>query len=169
MNAIDELAADLLRIQQHRFKPEVNELSRSYFLNAARWQKPEMAAAMKAFAKNPADEKAIRTLSSDPSYIGRIGTTCVVTMIEGACAECPAAEGDGRYQLPDFPGPPRAAIMEELRQAAQDPSMKIEDATEGSVQTAASPMRPDVIKAIEHGMQVAYPGVAVFRRCLQGE
>lgn len=163
VNAIDELAADLLRIQQHRFKPEVNELSRSYFLNAARWQEPEMASAMKAFAKNPADKKAIRTLSSDPSYIGRIGTTCVVTIIEGghalnALPQKVTADINCRI----FPGHPRTAIMDELRQAAQDPSMKIEDATEGSVQTAASPMRPDVIKAIEHGMQVAYPGVAVF-------
>ncbi|MBF0871997.1 M20/M25/M40 family metallo-hydrolase [Gluconobacter japonicus] len=169
VNAIDELAADLLHIQQHRFKPELNDLSRSYFLNAARWQKPEIASAMKAFAANPSDEKAIHTLSADPAFIGRIGTTCVVTMIEGGHAlNALPQRATANINCRIFPGHSRAAIMEELRQAAHDPGMTIEDATEGSVETAASPMRPDVVQAIEHGMRVAYPGVPVFAAMSSG-
>lgn len=169
VNAIDELAADLLHIQQHRFKPELNDLSRSYFVNAARWQKPEIASAMKAFAANPSDEKAIRTLSADPAFIGRIGTTCVVTMIDGGHAlNALPQRATANINCRIFPGHPRAAIMEELRQAAHDPGMTIEDATEGSVETAASPMRPDVVQAIEHGMRVAYPGVPVFAAMSSG-
>lgn len=169
VNAIDELAADLLHIQQHRFKPELNDLSRSYFVNAARWQKPEIASAMKAFAANPSDEKAIRTLSADPSFIGRIGTTCVVTMIDGGHAlNALPQRATANINCRIFPGHSRAAIMEELRQAAHDPGMTIEDVTEGSVETAASPMRPDVVQAIEHGMHVAYPGVPVFAAMSSG-
>ena len=169
VNAIDELAADLLHIQQHRFKPELNDLSRSYFVNAARWQKPEIASAMKAFAANPSDEKAIRTLSADPAFIGRIGTTCVVTMIDGGHAlNALPQRATANINCRIFPGHPRAAIMEELRQAAHDPGMTIEDATEGSVETAASPMRPDVVQAIEDGMRVAYPGVPVFAAMSSG-
>ncbi|KXV28452.1 hypothetical protein AD938_04660 [Gluconobacter japonicus] len=168
-NAIDELAADLLHIQQHRFKPELNDLSRSYFVNAARWQKPDIASAMKAFAANPSDEKAIRTLSADPSFIGRIGTTCVVTMIDGGHAlNALPQRATANINCRIFPGHSRAAIMEELRQAAHDPGMTIEDVTEGSVETAASPMRPDVVQAIEHGMHVAYPGVPVFAAMSSG-
>ncbi|GBR10891.1 M20/M25/M40 family metallo-hydrolase [Gluconobacter frateurii] len=169
VNAIDELAADLLHIQQHRFKPELNDLSRSYFVNAARWQKPDIASAMKAFAANPSDEKAIRTLSADPAFIGRIGTTCVVTMIDGGHAlNALPQRATANINCRIFPGHPRAAIMEELRQAAHDPGMTIEDVTEGSVETAASPMRPDVVQAIEHGMHVAYPGVPVFAAMSSG-
>ena len=168
-NAIDELAADLLHIQQHRFKPELNDLSRSYFVNAARWQKPDIASAMKAFAANPSDERAIRTLSADPAFIGRIGTTCVVTMIDGGHAlNALPQRATANINCRIFPGHSRAAIMEELRQAAHDPGMTIEDATEGSVETAASPMRPDVVQAIEHGMHVAYPGVPVFAAMSSG-
>ncbi|KXV79886.1 hypothetical protein AD936_00455, partial [Gluconobacter japonicus] len=146
VNAIDELAADLLHIQQHRFKPELNDLSRSYFVNAARWQKPEIASAMKVFAANPSDGKAIRTLSADPSFIGRIGTTCVVTVIDGGHAlNALPQRATANINCRIFPGHSRAAIMEELRQAAHDPGMTIEDVTEGSVETAASPMRPDVV------------------------
>ncbi|GAC88735.1 hypothetical protein NBRC3257_1763 [Gluconobacter thailandicus NBRC 3257] len=169
VNAIDELAADLLHIQQHRFKPELNDLSRSYFVNAARWQKPDIASAMKAFAANPSDEKAIRTLSADPAFVGRIGTTCVVTMIDGGHAlNALPQRATANINCRIFPGHPRTAIMEELRQAAHDPGMTIEDATEGSVETAASPMRPDVVQAIEHGMHVAYPGVPVFAAMSSG-
>ncbi|WP_062015990.1 M20/M25/M40 family metallo-hydrolase [Gluconobacter japonicus] len=169
VNAIDELAADLLHIQQHRFKPELNDLSRSYFVNAARWQKPEIASAMKVFAANPSDGKAIRTLSADPSFIGRIGTTCVVTMIDGGHAlNALPQRATANINCRIFPGHSRAAIMEELRQAAHDPGMTIEDVTEGSVETAASPMRPDVVQAIEHGMHVAYPGVPVFAAMSSG-
>ncbi|KXV28168.1 hypothetical protein AD937_03000 [Gluconobacter japonicus] len=169
VNAIDELAADLLHIQQHRFKPELNDLSRSYFVNAARWQKPDIASAMKAFAANPSDEKAIRTLSADPSFIGRIGTTCVVTMIDGGHAlNALPQRATANINCRIFPGHSRAVIMEELRQAAHDPGMTIEDVTEGSVETAASPMRPDVVQAIEHGMHVAYPGVPVFAAMSSG-
>ncbi|GAD10004.1 deacylase [Gluconobacter frateurii NBRC 103465] len=168
-NAIDELAADLLHIQQHRFKPELNDLSRSYFVNAARWQKPDIASAMKAFAANPSDERAIRTLSADPAFIGRIGTTCVVTMIDGGHAlNALPQRATANINCRIFPGHSRAAIMEELRQAAHDPGMTIEDATEGSVETAASPMRPDVVQTIEHGMHVAYPGVPVFAAMSSG-
>ncbi|MFT8354740.1 MAG: M20/M25/M40 family metallo-hydrolase [Gluconobacter japonicus] len=168
-NAIDELAADLLHIQQHRFKPELNDLSRSYFVNAARWQKPDIASAMKAFAANPSDEKAIRTLSADPAFVGRIGTTCVVTMIDGGHAlNALPQRATANINCRIFPGHPRAAIMEELRQAAHDPGLTIEDATEGSMETAASPMRPDVVQAIEHGMHVAYPGVPVFAAMSSG-
>src|ERR1700741_1802733 len=35
-NAIDQLAAALLRIQDHAFKPELNDLTRAYFVHAAR-------------------------------------------------------------------------------------------------------------------------------------
>ena len=169
VNAIDELAADLLHIQQHRFKPELNDLSRSYFVNAARWQKPEIASAMKAFAANASDERAIRTLSADPAFIGRIGTTCVVTMIDGGHAlNALPQRATANINCRIFPGHSRAAIMEELRQAAHDPGLTIEDATEGSVETAASPMRPDVVQAIEHGMHVAYPGVPVFAAMSSG-
>ncbi|MBS1020210.1 M20/M25/M40 family metallo-hydrolase [Gluconobacter cerinus] len=169
VNAIDELSADLLRIQQHRFKPEVNDLSRSFFVNAARWQKPDIAAAMKAFAADPANEKAIATLSADPSFVGRIGTTCVVTMIEGGHAlNALPQRATANINCRIFPGHSRASIMAELRDVAQDPGMKVEDATEGSVETAASPMRPDVVHAIDAAIHAVYPDVPVFAAMSSG-
>jgi carboxypeptidase PM20D1 len=50
VNAIDQLAAGLLRIQAHPFTPELSPLSKAYFVAAARYESPETGAAMKAFA-----------------------------------------------------------------------------------------------------------------------
>ena len=162
-NAINQLSAALVRIGQYRFKPELSELTRSYFTAAARYESPEVAAAMRAFAADPTDPKAIAVLRANPSTIGKIGTTCVVTTING---------GHARNALPQratanincriFPGHPRAQIMEELQRVAADPAVKFKDVSEGSVATDASPIRADVVDAITKAIHLGYPDVAVF-------
>ena len=56
---------------------------RTFFVEAAKQQSGELAAAMRAFAANPKDEKAVAILAANPAYVGQIGTTCVPTMIAG--------------------------------------------------------------------------------------
>src|SRR5262252_8405124 len=57
-NAINQLSAALVRIGQYKFKPELSELTRAYFTAAARYERrPEIAAAMRAFAADATDAK----------------------------------------------------------------------------------------------------------------
>ncbi|GBQ96010.1 hypothetical protein AA23498_2510 [Acetobacter nitrogenifigens DSM 23921 = NBRC 105050] len=162
-NAIDRLAAALLRIQKYQFKPELNDLTRSYFENAAKLRPGATGAAMLAFAKDPANAKAIATLSADPALIGKIGTTCVVTMIDGGHAlNALPQHASANINCRIFPGHARAAIMRELEQVAADPQVHFEDVSAGSVETAASPMRPDFVDAVTAGIQKIYPGTPVF-------
>ena len=86
VNAINELAAALQRIHDYQFKPELSELTRASFVQAAKYEDPETGAAMKAFAADPNDKKAIAPLPANPATVGKIGTTCVVTMISGGHA-----------------------------------------------------------------------------------
>ena len=86
-NAIDRLAAALLRIQAHPLQARRRTTSPAPISRAPPSIKPpETAAAMRAFAANPADPQAIAALAADPAMIGKIGTTCVVTMISGGHA-----------------------------------------------------------------------------------
>lgn len=162
-NAIDQLSAALVRIGQYNFKPELSELTRSYFTAAARYERPEIAAAMRGFAADPTDAKAIAVLQADPATIGRIGTTCVATMISGGHAlNALPQRASANINCRIFPGHPRAQIMEELRHVAADPAVQFKDVSEGSVATDASPIRPDVVDAITRAIHLDYPGVAVF-------
>ena len=87
VNAIDELAAALVRIRHYQFTPELNDLTRAYFVEAAKYEDPETGAAMRAFAADP-DRQGRRSPRSraNPATVGKIGTTCVVTMISGGHA-----------------------------------------------------------------------------------
>jgi acetylornithine deacetylase/succinyl-diaminopimelate desuccinylase-like protein len=162
-NAINQLSAALVRIGQYKFKPELSELTRAYFTAAARYESPEIAAAMRAFVADPADPKAIAVLRANPATIGRIGTTCVATMINGGHAlNALPQRATANINCRIFPGHPRAQIMEELQHAAADPAVQFKDVSEGSVATDASPMRPDVVDAITRAIHFGYPGVPVF-------
>ena len=162
-NAIDQLSAALVRIGQYNFKPELSELTRAYFTAAARYERPDVAAAMRAFAADPADPQAIAVLQANPSTIGKIGTTCVVTMISGGHAlNALPQRATANINCRIFPGHPRAQIMEELQRVAADPAVQFKDVSEGSVATDASPIRPDVVDAITRAIHLGYPGVPVF-------
>jgi carboxypeptidase PM20D1 len=162
-NAIDRLAAALLRIHAHAFKPELNDISRAYFKAAAADYPPEAAAAMRAFAADPTDKAAIATLSADPAMIGKIGTTCVVTMISGGHAlNALPQRAEANVNCRIFPGHKPADIMAELAAAAGDPQVSFEDVTVGAVATDASPMRADFVAALTKAIGEVYPGVPVY-------
>jgi acetylornithine deacetylase/succinyl-diaminopimelate desuccinylase-like protein len=162
-NAITQMSAALVRIGQYKFKPELSDLTREYFEAAATYEAPETAAAMRAFAANPSDANAIATLRANPATVGKIGTTCVATMIKGghalnALPQSVTADINCRI----FPGHPRTEIMAELQRAAADPAVHFNDISEGSVATDASPLRADLVKAVTKAIHIGYPGVAVF-------
>jgi acetylornithine deacetylase/succinyl-diaminopimelate desuccinylase-like protein len=163
VNAIDVLAAALLRIHDHPFTPELNDLTRAYFINAAKYEDPATAAAMRAFAADPTDKQAIATLSADPAKVGKIGTTCVVTMIQGGHAvNALPQRASANVNCRIFPGHKPSEILAELAKVVADPAVTIKDVTEGSVSTDASPMRPDFIAAVGKALAGPYPGVPIF-------
>ncbi len=163
VNAINELAAALVRIGNYRFTPQLSPITKAYFEGAAPLQTPEISAAMKAFAANPADEKAIETLAASPAYVGQIGTTCVSTMLSGGHAlNALPQRATANINCRIFPGVKPAAVMAELEKVAADPGVKFKDVTEGSNPTDASPLRPDLMNAVTKAIHLVRPGVPVF-------
>ncbi|MDB5702022.1 MAG: family metallo-hydrolase [Sphingomonadales bacterium] len=162
-NAINQLSAALIRIGNYQFKPEVSDLTRAYFAQAARYEDAETGPAMRVFAENPNDAKAIATLTANPSTIGKIGTTCVVTMINGGHATNALPQrATANINCRIFPGHKPADIMAELQRVAADPAVAFKDVTEGSVANDASPMRPDFTAAVTRAMGIINPGLPVF-------
>ncbi|MEH3047521.1 M20/M25/M40 family metallo-hydrolase [Sphingomonas adhaesiva] len=162
-NAINQLAAALVRIGNYRFTPQLSDITKTFFQEAAKQQTGELAAAMRAFAADPTDQKAIATLAANPAYVGQIGTTCVATMVSGGHAiNALPQRATANINCRIFPGTKPADVMATLQQVAAEPAMTIKDVTEGSVANDASPMRADLVAAVTKAMAATRPGVPVF-------
>lgn len=162
-NAITQLSAALVRIGGYRFKPQLNAITKAYFEGAAARQTPTLAAAFRAFAKDPTDQAAIETLASNPAYVGQIGTTCVATMLSGGHAlNALPQRATANVNCRIFPGVKPAEVIAELQNVAADPAVQFKDVTEGSSPTDASPLRPDLMAAVKTALGKTYPGVPIF-------
>ncbi|WP_010186492.1 M20/M25/M40 family metallo-hydrolase [Sphingomonas sp. PAMC 26605] len=169
VNAIVELSKAIEKVGAYRFKPELSPLTREALAKAAPFEEPAIGAALKAFVANPSDPAAIATLTANPATVGKIGTTCVPTLINGGHAENALPQrATANINCRIFPGHKPADIMAELGRAIGDPAVRLEDVSEGSIANDASPMRPDFIAAIDHAMGKTYPGVPVFPAMASG-
>ena len=165
VNAIVQLAGALEKVGSYHFKPEISPLTRAYFEKAAAFESnPKLAAAMRAFSANPDDEVAAATLRASPSYVGKIGTTCVATMISGGHAQNALPQrATANINCRIFPGHSREEIRQELERVIGMPEVKV-TATSGedSIAAPASPMRPDFTGAVEKAMHLVNPGLPIF-------
>ncbi len=163
-NAIVQLATALTRIGAYKFSAEQNDLTRTYWAKAAQFEgDAKLAAAMRTFAANPQDEAAIATLRASPSYVGKVGTTCVPTLIAGGHAENALPQrASANINCRIFPGRKPADIMAELQRVAAVPQAAFSDVTEGSVATAASPVRADFTAATATAIAASWPGVPII-------
>ena len=162
-NAIYQLAGALQRIGASQFTPQLNDLTRSFFIEASKQKTGPVADAMRAFAADPTDKQAIATLTADPAYIGQIGTTCVATMLSGGHAlNALPQRATANINCRIFPGVKPADVMVKLKEVAAEPAMTIKDVTEGAVPNDASPMRPGFVAAVTRAMNKVYPGVPIL-------
>lgn len=164
-NAIAQLSQALAKIGAYRFKAEQNPLTKAYFEKAARFESdPKLAAAMRAFAGNVNDEEAVATLRSSTGYVGKVGTTCVPTMVHGGHAvNALPQRATANVNCRVFPGHTRAQIIAELAKVAGVPEVKFSDVTgETATESNASPMRPDYLAAVDKAMAASWPKVPVI-------
>ncbi len=162
-NAINQLAAALVRIGQYKFKPELSDLTRAYFKSAADYERRRPRRPCAPSRRIRPMRRPLPCCARIPATIGKIGTTCVVTMINGGHAQNALPQrATANINCRIFPGHPRAEIMEELQRVAADPAVQFKDVSTGSVATDASPIRADLVAAVTKAIHLGYPGVPVF-------
>jgi carboxypeptidase PM20D1 len=168
-NAIYGLSAALTRIGDHQFTPQLNDITKAYFVAAAGRAEPKIGAAMRDFAADPTDKQAIATLTADPSYVGKIGTTCVATMINGGHAlNALPQRATANINCRIFPGTSFSQVQDELAKVADDPKMQIQFIPTGTTASPPSPMRADVTAAVKEGLAAGYPGVPIIPSMASG-
>jgi len=85
-NAINQLAAALMAVSTYTFPVALNAVTKPFFLETAKVERPEVAAAMRAIAANPADGAAAAVISKDRRYSSMLRTSCVATRLSGGHA-----------------------------------------------------------------------------------
>lgn len=161
-NAIVQLANALAKVGAYRFAPQQNELTRVGMPIVAEQVGGDIGAALKAFAANPADAKAIATIRADPEYVGQIGTTCVPTLVKGGHAENALPQrATANINCRIFPGVSIEAVRAELEKLIADPAVKVNPDPDATA-SDASPLRPDVVAAVTKAVHARFPGLPII-------
>ena len=86
-NAITQMSAALVRIGQYKFKPELSDLTRAYFKAAARSTRHRRLLQLCGRSRPiRLTRRRLQLCARIPATVGKIGTTCVATMIKGGHA-----------------------------------------------------------------------------------
>ena len=162
-NAIYSLAAALLKIQQHTFPVELNDVTRPFFEQTAKVEIPSLAAAMRAIVANPGDTAAARIISTDPRYASMLRTTCVATMLEG---------GHAPNALPQFvkanvncriaPTSTGSQVQAVLQRLVNDSSVAIATDRPDRRDGAPTPINASLLRATTQLTAAMFKGVPVI-------
>ncbi len=162
-NAIYRLSAGLARLAAFDFPVELNEVTRGYFERSATVQSdPKLAADMRAVARPTPDLAAAARLSASlPYYNAQMRTTCVATRLLGGHANNALPQMAGaNVNCRILPGVSPASVKARLVEVLADPKITVTfvgDATPSK----PSPLRPDVMSAVESLTRQMFPGVIV--------
>ena len=162
-NAIYHLSAGLARLATFDFPVQLNEVTRGYFERSASVQDdPKMAADMRAVARSTPDPAAAARLSAAvPFYNSLMRTTCVATRLQGGHANNALPQMAGaNVNCRILPGVSPSAVKDKLVEVLADPRIKVSFVGEANP-SKPSPLRPDVINAVESLTKEMFPGVVV--------
>ena len=167
-NAIYQLAGALSRIEAYEFPAQFTDASRAYFRGMAKIQatknNAEVAAAMNAMVKDPADANAIALVSAkDPSWNATLRTTCVATMLEGGHATNALPQrARANINCRIFPGVSGESVRDQLEKLVANPNVSV---TMLEVRGPASPPPPlssKIMGPLEKLTAQYFPGVPVL-------
>jgi len=166
-NAIYHLAHALVAVEGHPFPIQFIEGNRAFFggtakIEAAKGNK-EVAAAMEAMVKNPADLKSAEFVASqNPGWNSMLRTTCVATMLDGGHAPNALPQRAGaNINCRIFPGVSGDQVRADLSAAINDPAVKITMTSADEPSASAPPLTPKITGPAEKLLAEMWPGVPV--------
>ncbi len=159
-NAIYHLAAALVKLSQFSFPMKLNEVTRAYFGEMGKLDGPDKNDQLQA---STGSQDAMKRLAAkSPMWNSMLRTTCVATQLEGgharnALPQLAAANVNCRV----FPDDSLEYLMSTLKRTIADDQVEIK--VDNQEQNAAgSPLRPDIIRAMNHVTDSMWPGVTVI-------
>ncbi len=161
-NAIYHLADGLGRLARYDFPVALNDTTRAWLERAAPLEDKQIGEDMNSVASGRPDPAALARLSAMPSYNAQLRTTCVATMLEGghafnALPQMARATVNCRV----LPGQPMADVQKTLVRVLADDQISV-TATWTHVPSDASPLNPEIMRAVERVTAEFWPGIPVI-------
>lgn len=159
-NAIYDLADAVKAVQRLTFPIQWSDWTISDLKASGAVTPGPLGAALRRFAAKPGDRAAAREIERSPAFVGKIRTTCVATQIEGGHAENALPQSAvATINCRIFPGTSATTVQQAL-QAAVGPRVEIAMRYTPLV-SDASPLRPDVMAAVEKALNASTPGATI--------
>lgn len=166
-NAIYQLASALVRLENHRFPVQLNEVTRAYFRRTTELG-GSLAADMRLVAADSPDPGAAERLSENAGYNALLRTTCVATMLEGGHAENAMPQtARAVVNCRILPGENPDEVDRTLREVVGDTAVAIRRVREPTL-SPPSPLAPEVIGVVERLTQRHFPGAVVVPQMSAG-
>ena len=162
-NAIYQLAAALTKLAAFEFPVELNEITRSFFARMASLETAQVALDMKAVTQpTPDAAAAARLAAKSPLFNSMMRSTCVATQLTGGHAEnALPQQARAVVNCRLLPGADPRAVEQTLKQVVADEGIVFTTIWE-PVASPASPLRPDLMAAIERHTTEMWPGAIVL-------
>jgi len=160
-NAIYRLAEGLTRLSKYQFPIRLNEVTTEYYKRMAALYSGQIAADMRAVAKNPSDRAAAERLSKSPYDNALLRTTCVATRLEAGHADNALPQtARAIVNCRILPGDSSSEVRSTLIRVLQDSKISV-SALDSTTMSEPSPLKPEVFRAIEQITAEVWPGVPV--------
>ncbi|MDF2115497.1 M20/M25/M40 family metallo-hydrolase [Roseiarcaceae bacterium H3SJ34-1] len=161
-NAITKLAEGLIRVADYEFPARLNPVTSAYLQIVSKFDPPEVRTALAALMAGDNRPEVLAPLSKRANYNAQIRTTCVATMLEAGHAENAMAQtARATINCRLLPDENPDDVARQLKAAVKDD--KIAVIPLGTiVDSPASPMSPEVIKAVEEISADMWPGIPVI-------
>jgi acetylornithine deacetylase/succinyl-diaminopimelate desuccinylase-like protein len=162
-NAIYRLAAGLTRLAAYEFPVQLNDVTRGYFARMASLETGQVAADMKAVASPTPDPTAAARLAAvSPVHNSMMRTTCVATQLTGGHAENALPQlARAVVNCRILPGVDPGTVKQALTETLADDGIVMKPVWE-AVPSPPSPLRPELMAAIERHTAELWPGVVVL-------
>lgn len=160
-NAIYALATALGRLAAFRFPVQYNPVSQASFARVAALESGQLAEDLAAAGRGETSGPAIDRLAAVPHVNSDLRTTCVATMLSAGHAENALPQSaTATVNCRVMPGTPEDEVKRTLEKVVADPTIAV-STVYPMVPSTASPLRDDVLPAVEKAADAFWPGAHV--------
>lgn len=163
-NAIDRLAAALVRVGSYTFPVNLTSVSKEFFRRSAGLYPGQTGADMAAIGNGKADEATYERIGKvNRLWNAFLRTTCISTKISGGHAvNAQPQHAEANINCRIMPGESVESIQRKLEELVADPKVSLTMSDEPGPQSAAPPLTPQILQPVEKIVADMWPGVPVI-------